>query len=343
MNLPSISDLFKQSWHIFSKSVFNLFILSIISVATGIVLFGVMAIVLILTIGGSWGSFTSNFQSNNVVTFGTLLGRIAPVLIIQIIFFSLIGLIVGITFGNSQILAVDSADNPQPISSFIKRGFKLSFPVILTSLLVGIFILGSFFPIPLIALLFSILFSFSGFEVILGNHNYLDAIRRSFYIISKNFGGILLRGFIFSLLTILIQNSLTIVLIFFPRLITIFILPCIILQLAFGWYALAFLITLYKHARSSVDINGKSSLKWAILSAVIGWIFITLIGFYVVKFIKSYDWNSIFKNSTSSYPYPMIPPGQSGSKERYDQFNKNSQQKQDYLNKSKQKIATPSP
>lgn len=282
--LPSISQLFKDSWQSLIQSILPLFILNVLGIVLYIGL-GLLAVVVFIISGA--GSFLlkngfSNLGTDLLSTPGLIITAIVIFLILIIAY-----AIIGSALQNTSIILLDSKGKSSLGSAF-KKGLSLVLPLFVVNLLLFILMAGGLALLILPALLFFFLLIFAQFEVVLNNQRGLEALKRSVLIVSKNFGGIFVRVLVFFLLYVgifiivgIIENSLPEEVQWVVSVITF--IPNILL----GWFALAYSINLYKQAISSLQQEKGKSMTWMWIVALIGWLIIIGASFLGFKLLSS--------------------------------------------------------
>lgn len=297
-SFPSVSSLFKETWQTFTQSLLSLFTLNVLGIVIYIGVTVVAFLVFILSGAGSYlfknglqgiAANLSNIPSSTIV----ILTVIAAV-------FGFVYLIVGSALQIASILIMDSQGKVSLGSTF-KKSLGLIIPLFLVNILIFIISFGALFVFILPAILFYFLLIFAQFEVVLNNQRLLGAIKRSVFIVSKNFGAILIRLIIIALLYIAIMVVIPNLLSKIGPEVQIYvgIISFLISSFA-GWYMLAYTITLYKQARSSLEKEKEKGILWIWIVAILGWLIIVSMGFFSYKVISSGALNEVFKKSVST-------------------------------------------
>lgn len=266
--LPALGSLFSESWITFKKSVLNLFIVNLIGVAIYIALF-FAAFIISLPFGV--------FSIFNAVTTKTLsIATLSSLSIIGIIFLisCIVALLVGYALQAASILIVGHSKTKQDVGSVIKKGFSHVLGLFLAGVLTGFIITGGYFLFIIPGIFFTVIFSFTFYEIVLNGKGVLSAMRRSSKIVLSNFWGIL--GRIVLLYVVLFGITLI------PQLFLItgtnqglsstFQLITFVINVCVGWYAICYLITLYKHASQGYEQDKGNKLLWSVLVGIVGWI-----------------------------------------------------------------------
>lgn len=296
-SLPSIGALFSQSWQTFTQSMLSLFILNIL----GIVIYIGLAVVafLFFILSGAGSFLLKNGLQGIATTLPSISGSTIAILVVIAVIFGLISLIVGSILQIASILLVDSQGKTSMGSAF-KKSLSLIVPLSLVSILTFILTLGGLFVFILPAILFSFLLIFVQFEVILNNQRWLEALRRSVLLVSRHFGGILIR----LILLILIYLAYAIVTNLIGKIgseIQVLVgIISFLINLLLGWFAIAYQITLYKQARNGLEQEKGKGILWIWIVAILGWLIAVGIFFAVWKAISSGILNNLSPKTSST-------------------------------------------
>lgn len=321
-SLPPIGALLGQSWQTFTRSLLSLFMLQIaVVVMNGLVLI-VFILAFIVSGAGSlivkngWQGLTANLAA----TLGPVIGMVAVAAILLLIITS----IIMATFQIAAILLVDS-EGKMPLGEALKKSFPLIIPLFLTGILTFVLTMGGFFVFILPAILFYFLLIFTQFEVVLNHQRWTTAVKRSVILVGQNFGAILVRLLIITLIYIG-------VVIVAPNLLgkltsgAFIRIVSFIVGLFLGWYMLAYHITLYKQAKAQVTDEKGKSMAWMWAVAVIGWVMAGVIFFLGYKTLSSGILNELFKKAASNSPGTSIQRSIDQMKPEAAVFYKESQQ-----------------
>lgn len=287
-SFPPISELIKDSWHLFVKSLLNLFILNILSIVCSVLL-AIVLFIVVFFFGGASAAILSggkNLQS--------LLGpQIIIMAVICITIFVLVGTIIGSIVQTGTILILDAGDTHVSFGDVVKRSFRLIAPMFLVGFLIFCITFGSFFVFMIPAWFFTIVFMFAPYEVVLENKRWTDALKRSSALVTSHFGEIFLR-----LLTIFGLGFLLGLVGFEIRLI-----PFVggflgfffsLFTMLSGWFGAAYYITLYKQSRSLVDPAKRGSLMWAWIISGIGWVICLAVIYFTIVFFSAFAFSGGF-------------------------------------------------
>lgn len=271
-SLPPVSNLIKDSWNLFIKSLLNLFILNISALAISLIFIGIFVAIL-FALGIGTAILASGTQKGLESTLMALAPSMIILLIIFVPLFIIGSIIIGSIIQSGSILILEEENSSQKISfsQIIRKGFGFVIPLLLTSFLVSIIVFGGFFVFVIPAFVFAMFLIFTPYEVVLGNKRWIEAIKGSFLIVSKNFGEIFLRILVifgFSFLIGILSSTFSNI----DNVGPMFSLVFTLISVVVGWYSIAYYFTLYKQAKATVNPSEKVSLKWVWIVSIIGWI-----------------------------------------------------------------------
>jgi len=259
----SISDLIKKSWLRTQNQLLRLFLLTLIPLVvfiTVLLLFGV-------------GIFGVTALGSDNTTLGIGMGVGAAIVLPLIIIF--------MTALSASVIMIIADTDPSlsPLAVF-KKSLKKVWPFLVVSILSGLIVTGGAIILLIPGILFSILLTFASYLVVIDNISPLQAMRKSVYIVSKNFGAIFVRllvlfliGFAGSLIISLItgqDGNLTGNILSF------------VFNLLFGWFSVAFTYSLFQEAKKMAG-EGSGKLIWMAVVALIGWLLIGGGGYLIFR------------------------------------------------------------
>jgi len=268
-----------------------LFILTVISfVVTAAVIGAVAAVGLTILL-------SSGLMSAGVIQDSTALPIMVTVTCITFLVLLALLAIFNIAIGNAQILVIDAHKDPSSLTTLIKGGYRVAVPMLLTGLLGGLLIIGGFFVFIVPAWLFMFLFSFSAYAVVLDGYGPIPALRRSIALVSSHFWSVFTRIVLLYVIYFFVSYL-------FPKVLGLVSgdFNLLVQGLSFvadvvlGWYMLAYTLTLYKQIRATSG-NEQGSLKWLVLTALIGWGLIVLLSIGMFRFVQS----DVFKKYSEDF------------------------------------------
>ncbi|MBI2337853.1 tetratricopeptide repeat protein [Candidatus Daviesbacteria bacterium] len=300
-SFPPVKALFADSWQTFTQSILSLFILNII----GIVIYIGLAILAVVAfiISGAGSYLLKNGLQNIATTLPSVfsgpnfINLIITASVIAVIF-AVLFVIISSVLQIASIIIVDQ-NGKASLGNTLKRGFGLIIPLSLTGILAFVLTVGAVFVLILPALLFAFLLVFVQYEVILNNQKWTAAIKRSVTVVSHHFGAIFLRllllwliGIGFFVFSSILQNILPKDSSWAVSIISFFF------NLLFGWFSLAYSITLYKQAKSGMEQEKGKGIAWMWIVAIIGWLIAIGLGVVTYKVMSSGFFNELSKKST---------------------------------------------
>lgn len=266
-SLPSVKILLEESWEVFSKSLLNIFILEIILIVGGLLILGV-ALLASLPFGAYtfiMNSMEKGFDPASIASLGVIIFIVIIAAIIWLIFATVVQI--------ATIMIVAEYKSPPSFKLALKRGLKLVVPLSLSSIITSFIVLGGFFLFIIPGILLSFLLSFSSYEIILNNQKVMNSLRRSMKLVLANFGPIALRIVLIIIFSIILSiPGFIIQEMKMPTLNIIYSILSFIVNLLFGWFTVAYAVTLYRHASKGFENSEGSRLRWPIIISIIGWI-----------------------------------------------------------------------
>jgi flagellar basal body-associated protein FliL len=257
-----VLELVKRAWDKTQKQLLRLFLLTLIPLVglVTVAIVGGIAMVALAAIGGS-----------NALT---------PVVTVFFIALAIVFAILMLAINISTIYIVADTDPALSPLAIFKKSLKKVWPLMIASLLGGLIVLGGFVLLIIPGILFSILLSFSAYFVVMDNISPIEAMRKSVYVVSKNFGSIFIRlavlfgiGFVAGLIINMLTSSagdLT------------GSLVSLVFNLLFSWFSIAYTLSLFLEAKKTAG-DGRGKLLWMVIVAIIGWILIAGGGYMVFR------------------------------------------------------------
>ena len=273
--LPPIGDLFNESWKLFKAKWLKLLVFFLIVFGIS---FAVTFIVVSLFIGAGFalglGSAVSTSDSSAFIDMFSNPSVFIPFGLFSIVFF---GAYIAFTAASQagMILLLADEKTDQSAFSYLKKGFPYIVPLFVVGMINFVLTMGGLFVLVIPAIIMMIILGFSMYIAVLENKKAMDAIHMSASMVSQNFWGILGRMLLFFALSIVVQLIIgqigeSDVL---GPLAVLLMLP---LSFGVSWFGIAYVYSLYNHARVAYDPSKKSSITWMWVVAIIGWIVIVL-------------------------------------------------------------------
>lgn len=272
MSLPSINQLFIDSWQLLKQTALNLFLLSLLSF--GLMMGTVLIIVILAILFGAGAVFStgSNPFSNPA--------QIAP-LIASFGFLIFLGtivlIIVSLATQIATVFVLSKASEKPSVFQLFKQSFPLMLPLIGISLITSLLSLGGMFLLIIPGIVISLLLSFSVYELILNNQRGLAPLRRSFYLVSSNFWSILGRLAILWLLSIVFYYLFSLLTSQDSEGSGLSSLIAFIFNTVIGWFTACYTFVLYKQVVNVTPSSEVKKLTPIVITSVIGWVLGALI------------------------------------------------------------------
>lgn len=266
-SFTSIKKMLQLSWERVQKHLLQLFLLTVLMFA-----FWIVVAIVIAGIFFAAGAFSAGGSST---VFG-ILGLIFIPLVIIFLLITILGL---------QIATIMLLAESQPALSLIglyKTALKKILPLTIVSFITTFLVLGGLIVFIIPGILFGVLLSLSTYFLLLDNLSPLESIKRSVYVVSKNFGAIFVRmaaltgisilaSMIFNLLSS--QGSGVSILTTFVSM---------VFNLLFGWVSIAYMMFTFQDAKKAAG-EGKGKMLWMVIVALIGWLIIGVGGFFIFR------------------------------------------------------------
>lgn len=269
VNFTSIKNLFIKSWQRVEKNLYRLFLLHIM------VFFAVSILVIISGAILFWAGFFSpqtgpSPYSNTSVIIYTIVGIISLILITVAL----------VSLNITTALLLSGTNSSLSLSELYKNSLTKVIPVLILLLIGSFLVIGGLIIFVLPGILFSLLLSMAFYFVVLDNQNPFGAFNKSVYIVSKNFGVVF--GFAAGLITVNLIITFLLNNVFFDQNLTS--LPAIIISfifnLIYGWISMAYFMFIFQEIKN--DSQGSSKTGWMFLLALIGWILIGVLGYFIL-------------------------------------------------------------
>lgn len=273
-SLSPIQDLFKKTWHTFTKNLLNIFLFNLIGLGAYL-LVSIMGFIALFLSGIGLGVLQGPLQASSMVLFGILL-----------ILFLLAFMVVGVVWQVGLILIIDRSREHESFKEVLRSSWKLVIPVIVIQILVSLLTIGGFFLLIIPGIILSVLFSFALFEVVLNNKKGFEALRASLLMVGKNFWGVAGRLLILSVISLVMAVALKDV----GGLL-------LIVNILLGWFGLVYSLTIYQEIKSSATEERKAKMLWVIIVSILGWIILGVIFYVVIQLASSGAFQDILNSS----------------------------------------------
>lgn len=312
-SLPPFDELFRESWTTFKQSFLNLFVLTAITFAISIVLFLIMGIIIFVA-AGTTGLFAALSHGDTTALAATGVSMGLLFFLTFVVFCILFTIIIYAQAASMIMLVSDSANKPQIVPT-IKNSFKFILPLVCVSIIQSLVVLGGLGLLIIPGLIFAILFVFSHYEVVLNGQSTLQSLRRSMYVVKSHFLDILIRlivyVFLYFVLFFIVPRAFGTI---SPKFVGLAYVYSFIGSTLFGWFAIAYFVTIYKQATALTEKDKVSHIRWIGVLSFIGWIFFFIFSSIIITAFGSLMKNREFqkavqKSSTSQYKYSGTSSG----------------------------------
>lgn len=281
--LPSISTLFKESWSELIKRLKTFFLLGVVHVVVMVVAVAVGVGIVISS--GALSAFRPNTGPgpDEFVMTRSLPGTFASVgITIGVIIVFL--LIWSTVVGNAMVL-VAGGNKQKGIVSYLREGLRRVGPVLLLSFLTTFFAIGGFFALVIPAFVFGFLFLFARYEVVLHKSSAMQGIQTSVRWVGAYFGPVLLRVVTYILVYLLVIFVIPGILqVAVPDLRALINVVWVIPSTVLSWFALMYLVTLYKHVKAMPVPSENRSMWWVWGITLLGYGLVLLLVFTAYTF-----------------------------------------------------------
>ncbi len=299
--LPSVKELFQESWNTLKTSAAPLFKLTLLTY--GVVLAIGMIGLLLFFVFGVMSVIGSTSPAD------ALLNPVMLIPILAIFVVGLVGLLVlSVTVVAAQMLIID-AKGVGSIRQHLRKGFDLVPAIWVAGILSTFLTVGSMFVFIFPMIIFAFLLIFVNYEVILNKQKPMAALKRSYALVTENFFEILVRWLaimgLYILISFIIPNLLIKI---SPELAILVAGISFIVNILLTWFMLIYSVLMYKHvAKHSSELKEKS-IAWMWIVAIIGWIIAGLFLFAGYKVLSSGILDSLSKSKIDNTMYLTPSP-----------------------------------
>lgn len=298
--LPPIKQLFSDAWKTLTRSLLNLFLLTLVNIAANVtvfLIFGFLMIIIAVMSG----------LGKNLIQQPSALSNLPPTILIIIVVicvvFGILFTLMNYVFRIATVVVVAKSEDHPSVKESIKQSLKRVFPLVITDFIILFFMIGGSVLFIFPALMFYFFFLFVNYEVILNNQSFLNALKRSVLLVSRRFGEILIRILILVgieiLLTVLIPNLLRKI---DPDTYLLIALWSVLLNVLLGWFSLVFTLQLYKQSQTGLENEKPPSLSIFWIVALLGWLIAILLTLIGVKAATSPSAQKFFQEQFAPTP-----------------------------------------
>lgn len=307
--MPSIKQLFLDSWEAFGGSFGNVFVLSLLGSIFGLIVFGIT----FMGVAGLGFMSVANdvfkTEAEMVTKLQTLLtvDRMTQIGILMALFM-FIGLIWSSVLRLAVVAAIGKYKERITLGQCIKAGFIYLIPFSLMSLVASFLVIGSYFLLLIPGILVGLFLQYVGYEIVLGGKKWWGAVKGSAQIMSQNFGEVVLRMIVFYLGVVVLfylpsylismkegsvpeaaaSEALSIMMLLIP--------VRFLLGLLIGFFSMVFSVVLYKQAKEATNEEINPGLSWIVIVSLVGWVIGAFMINSGVNMSKKFVSSELFKN-----------------------------------------------
>lgn len=261
-HLPPLKELWQAAWALFRRTIFSyLKLLGLLF--SFFFLAGMIGLVFTLPVTFSgMGAPFQVFQHPTPFHIITLI-----LLIIWAICYLVMLVAISIAMPIASIEILQEVHSAQ-ISTLLKRSKRLFVPYCLTSLLVGLLIIGGMMVILLPGLLIAFFFLFVPYEIVIGQQSGSAALRRSYFMVKNHFWEVLSRVLLLEIGILLVSSLCN----RFAKGDVLLTIVSVLFSLFAGWFIQAYLFLLYKQVKARTAFEKSVSIRWIWIVSLIGWL-----------------------------------------------------------------------
>ena len=286
IGMPPIKQLLEESWHLLTKKVLKLLL---ISTYTFVGIIGIYVIAAVIGVAAFFGfaGGTSNIQlaAASMVSNPAVWATGGVLFVAFIVAMSVVSLMAQAGI----VLALAEKDETASAFTLLKRGWVYVMPLFVVGLIEFVITFGSIFLLILPAIIIGIFLAFTLYTVILDNKKGMDAIKMSAGIVQQQFGAIVGRFVLYFLLVMAVMIVLAALSNISEEVAALSGLVRIVVNFFVNWFGLVFAFQIYKHARAAYDESKPVSITWMWIISVIGWVIAGLIITVAVQAIGKID------------------------------------------------------
>lgn len=307
--MPPIKQLLEESWHLLTKKVLKMLLISVYTFIGVISVYLLGALIAAVVALGFMGGL-SNIQQ----AAAQLAGNPAVWIAGGILFVLLITAISIISMMSQAALALALSEKDESASAFelLKKGWMFVLPLFVVGIIEFFIIFGGLFLLFIPAIILSIFLAFTLYTVVLEHKKGLDAIKMSAGIVQQQFGAIVGRFVLYFLLVMAVMILLASVSSISEEVAALAGLVRFVVNFFVNWYGMVFSFQIYKHARAAYDESKPVSITWMWIVSVIGWVIAALIITVAVQAIGKIDPEELMKKAVEDSNKMELDRDQSG-------------------------------
>jgi len=292
--MPPIKQLLEESWHLLTKKILKMLLISTYTVLGIIATYFLAALIAIVVVLGFAGGMSNIQVVASSLSTNPALWAVGGILFVALISaISIIGLMAQAGF----LLALSEKDETASAFSLLKRGWKYIVPLFLVGLIEFVITFGSIFLLIIPAIIISIFLAFTLYTVILDNKRGFEAIKMSAGIVQQQFGAIVGRFVLYFLLVIAVMIALAAVSSISEEVAALSALVRFVVNFFVNWFGMVFTFQIYKHARAAYDESKPASITWIWIVSAVGWVIVGLIITFAVQAIGKINPEELMKKA----------------------------------------------
>lgn len=256
-------ELLKLSW----VRMLKLYLISFGITILGLIVLGALFVIFFVTTG--MGVATGNAAMLTASMPLMLIGGLALIL------FVLAMVVVSLAVSAGMMMV--AYDTNMGGREAFRRGVRMAVPLLGVSILTLLLVLGGYVFLVIPGLLFMFLLMFSNYEVVLNNKGVVESMKRSIYVVKKNWQEVLVKVFLFFLLAIVVHGIVPSILSSGGMMGNVFYgLYSLIASSVFSWYSICYFVILYKSLKDKTPgLTGKGLWLMGVM-AIFGWMLLIL-------------------------------------------------------------------
>ncbi len=326
--MPPIKQLLEESWHLLTKKVLKILLISTYTFIGIIITYILAALIGLIVFFGIFGGIqnvqnaAASLMTNPAVW--TAGGILFAALIVAVTIISLMA-------QAGLILALSEKDESASAFSLLKKGWIYVLPLFIVGLIEFFITFGSIFLLIIPAIIVSIFLAFTLYTVVLENKKGIEAIKMSVGIVQQQFGAIVGRFVLYFLLVMAVMIALAALSSISEEVAALAGLVRFVVNFFVNWFGLVFTFQVYQHARAAYDESKPVSMTWMWIVSAIGWVIAGLVITAAVQAIGKIDPGELLQeafeeNNTQEFNIDRESEyGEESSEDFYNMFDEETQ------------------
>lgn len=260
--LSPISTLFSESWNLFKRTWVMYFKIAGVGIGLSLAAVAIGASISVPLFFTSGGNVDQLFMRPTSV-------QVALLVLLAVWVLALIGAIIifEIIASIAFLLYINDPDRSWSLRELFVQSRPYFWKYFVSSLLVGVAVLGGMVFLFIPGLIISIFFSFVSMEIVLENKPVMGALQRSYQIVKEQFWAIVGRLVLIQIISFFLSQFLSSM-----REDNPFASMVIIIYSVFmGAFMLVYTFVVYNQAKSVVPSEKHVSIKWIWIITILGW------------------------------------------------------------------------